>query len=179
MGLASELQEAVDSIPEEIPTEPKAEGTEEEPWTDEEMAAFLEDHPMVMVLLAEDFGLDEIMEAMEAGMATLTEKGTGPKKGGGGGNPGNDPFATEPLHGTSSAGIGGGKKNPRKRTGECPKGSCSCSGGVCTCQCKSLKTGKSYTKKIDMSGYYAGKKADYMAHWRVNHGPVHKGGAKD
>ena len=167
MGLASELQEAVDSIPEDV-----AEGAAE-PWTDEEMASFLEDHPMVMALLAEGFDLDEVMEAMDAGLMALTEKGAGPGKSGKSGNPGNDPFATAPLHGTSSAGIGGGKKNPRSATGECPKGSCSCSNYKCTCKCKSLKTGKAYTKKIDMTKYYTGAKYKYMDHWRVNHGPKH------
>jgi len=159
--LIEELQKAVENIEVEQNTDL---------WTDEEVAAFLEEHPMITVLLSEGFDFDEIMEAMDAGMMQLVEKGKGPGKGRDG-NPGNDPFATAPLHGTSSAGIGGGKKNPRSRTGECSN--CKCKKYVCKCTCKK-KGGGTYTRTINMKGYYgSGRKAKYMDHWRVNHGPVH------
>lgn len=178
MGLADQLQEAVDSIPETFETQ------DEDVWTDEEMAAFLEDHPMISTLLFEGFELDEIMEAMDAGLMVLVEKGKGPNKGGGGGNKGNDPFSTQSLHKTNSAGQGGGKPimgvekgNPRVRTGECQD--CSCSSGVCTCTCRRKDkdgnlTNRTYTRTINMSSYYSsGRKAKYMDHWRQNHGPEH------
>jgi hypothetical protein len=168
MGLAEQLQEAVNSIPENF------EVHGEDVWTDEEMAAFLEAHPMIATLLFEGFEIDEIMEAMDAGMMALAEAG----------NPGNDPFSTQPLHKTNSAGQGGGnpimgveKGNPRVRTGECVN--CSCSGGVCTCTCKRKDskgklTSRTYTRTINMSNYYSsGRKAKYMKHWRANHGPEH------
>jgi len=167
MGLVDELQEAVDSID----AAPQAEDNNN--WTDEEMAAFLEAHPQIAMLVAEGFDTDEVMEALDIGMMQLVEKGSGPTKGGGGGNPGNDPFATAPLHDTNSAGQGGGnpqgdveKGNGRSRTGECT--GCSCSSGKCTCTCNGKK------RVIDMTDYYSsGRKAKYMKHWRVNHGPDH------
>jgi len=164
MGLAEELQEAVNSLPGGDPVDVI-------PWTDEEMEAFLEDHPMVSVLVSEGFEPEEVIEALDAGMMQLVEKGKGPGKGGVGGNPGNDPFSTAPLHPTSSHGVGGGssatkRTKPYTRTGECVN--CSCSNGVCECTCN----GKPRT--IDMSSYYSsGRKAKYMAHWRKNHGPAH------
>lgn len=149
MALAQELQEALGRI----------EGIEDEDaWTDEEVAAFLEEHPMVRALLFEGFELEEIMEAMEAGLTKLSERAEG--------NPGNNPFRTAPLHDTSSAGKGGGDRpNGRKKTGEC---TCGCSNYVCTCNCDGgMRT-------VDMTKYYkSGRKAAYMAHWRKNHGKEH------
>lgn len=149
MTLAAELREALDRVDGKV---------EHDVWTDEELAAFLEEHPMIRTLLFEGFDLDEIMEAMDAGLMALAERSEG--------NPGNDPFSTSPLHDTTSAGKGGGDRpNGRDRTGECT--GCSCSNYVCTCTCD----GKDRT--IDMTKYYKRGKKAYMAHWRTHHGKEH------
>lgn len=183
MGIARELQEAVGN---------------DDSFTNEDMEEFLRDHPALIGYGAEDPGaLERAMDTLErlhaegvgddmmlrigaskefmrlvaegasipSALRILDEAGKF-----GQGNPGNDPFKTEPLHATNSAGIGGGRPNPRTRTGECD--SCSCENYVCTCDCTHPETGKKYTKTVDMTSY-KNKKKRYMKHWRQNHGKVH------
>jgi len=156
MALAEDIQGALTQLEEGVS---KADtSANDDALTDEELAAFLEEHPMVRTLLFEGFDFEEIMEAMDAGLMKLAERAEG--------NPGNNPFRTAPLHDTSSAGKGGGKRpNGRKKTGEC---TCGCSNYVCKCNCDDgMRT-------IDMTDYYSsGRKAAYMSHWRKNHGKEH------
>jgi len=139
--------------------------------SDEELEVFVEDHPEIFDLVLDE-GMD-VNDAIEylgelkvpkphevgrAGLATNKNLRQG--------NPGNDPFKTQPLHATSSAGKGGGSRagNPRSKTGECKN--CTCRDYECTCTCNGKE------RVINMKAYKSRKK-NYMADWRKNHGPKH------
>ena len=167
MMLSRELSEAIAS-----PTDAE--------WSDAELEAFIDDNPDVFDMVIEGITLDDAIDLMLTGTTVeealeLLEKGHpdfkksagGRFAGSGGGNPGNDPFSTQPLHDTSAAGSGGGRPNGRVRTGRIPKGGCKCHNYVCVCK---KRDGGKVT--IDMSSYKAKKKV-YMERWRATHAKVH------
>lgn len=152
MGLASELQEAVDSISIEAADDGPVE------LTCEEMSLFLEENPIVLAI-ADELGsfskalsfLDEVTDIIgdfptASQVVKLFEKTFSPFK------------SKKSL--TLDAHVKG-SPNPRSEVGDWD---CDSSGKYKQ-TCKNKKTGA--TRVVDMTDYYSsGDKAEYMRNWR-------------
>jgi hypothetical protein len=158
MGLANELQEALDSINDD--------GDEVlEELTCEEMSLFLEENPIVIAIADELGGFSEALSFMDEAMEVIGEFPTASQairlfeKV-------HSPFKNKSSLTLDASVIG--SPNPRSEVKDCD---CTQSGEykqLCTCKYKT-KDGKITTQKrmVDMSDYYSsGNKAKYMKNWR-------------